>query len=329
MIEVCDVTKVYRNPVLTEGRFHTVRDLFSRTYEEKTVVDHISFRIADGELVGYIGPNGAGKSTTIKMLSGILTPTSGVISVNGLNPNRDRIENARYIGVVFGQKTSLWWDVPVIDSFRLLKEMYRIDDAVYRKNLAKYVEMLELEPFLNRPVRQLSLGQRVRADMAAALMHEAMVLFLDEPTIGVDVVSKERLREFIRELNKERQVTVLLTTHDMVDMEKIVDRVIVIDNGKIFYEGSMELLRNTYGQRRRIDLTFSVENPGIEIPGLTAIAASPYHRSFSFNQNEISAEQVIVKLSALSNQIVDISIQKADIEEVVRDIYLRNGRANP
>lgn len=326
MIEVRNVTKTYKIPVLKEGRFYTLRNFFSRTFEEKKAVDNISFQISDGETVGYIGPNGSGKSTTIKMLSGILTPTSGEILVNGLEPGRNRSENARNIGVIFGQKTSLWWDVPVIDSYRLLKEMYCIDDAVYRKNLDKYADMLDLGSFLEQPVRQLSLGQRVRADLAAALIHDPKVLFLDEPTIGVDVLSKEKLREFIKELNREQKVTILLTTHDMVDLEKLVRRVIVIDSGKIFYDGDMDSLRDLYGQRRKIELTFSVEDPQIDIPGLSLLEASPYRRSYSFLQNEISAEQVIAQFAAISSQITDVSVQKADIEEVVRNIYFHSGR---
>ncbi|MDO5445894.1 MAG: ATP-binding cassette domain-containing protein [Eubacteriales bacterium] len=326
MIRVQEATKIYRVPVPSEGRFAGIRNLFHMNYTDRTVVDHISFDIRDGESVCYIGPNGAGKSTTVKMLSGILMPTSGSVSVNGLDPCRNRKENARNIGVVFGQKTSLWWDVPVIDSYRLLKEMYGISDAAFRKNLELFCDLLEMESFLNSPVRQLSLGQRMRADLAAALLHDPEILFLDEPTIGVDIVAKARIREFISELNSTRGITVMVTTHDMADMEKIVDRVIVIDKGKIYYDGTVAAMKAKYGKKRRIDLTFTEEDPEISIPGLTEISSSPFSRSFSFHTDELTAEQTIAKLTALPLHITDISVQQTDIEEIVRDIYLQSGR---
>ena len=225
MISVKKLTKTYRIAQPQEGRFAALRSLVRPQYAIRRAVDGIDFDIQDGEAVGYIGQNGAGKSTTIKMLSGILTPDSGSIEVNGLTPHIERKAHLQNIGVVFGQKTSLWWDVPVIDSLRILKEMYRIEDGRFKRNLEMFCGLLDLEPFLGQPVRQLSLGQRVRADLAAALMHDPHVLFLDEPTIGVDVVAKERLREFILKINQERKVTVLLTTHDVVDMEKLDPKV--------------------------------------------------------------------------------------------------------
>jgi len=246
LITVKNLQKTYRIAKPHEGRFATLKSLVHPQYEERRAVDGIDFTINDGEIVGYIGRNGAGKSTTVKMLSGILVPTAGEVKVNGLTPHKDRREHLRGIGVVFGQKTSLWWDVPVIDSLNILKEMYRVDDAKFKKNLEMFTDLLDLGPFLNQPVRQLSLGQRVRADLAAALMHDPKTLFLDEPTIGVDVVAKERLREFITEINRERGVTVLLTTHDVIDMEKLVQRVIVINAGKIIYDGDILGLRERY-----------------------------------------------------------------------------------
>lgn len=247
MIAVKNLQKTYKIAKPGEGRFATLKALVRPQYEERRAVDGIDFTIDDGEIVGYIGQNGAGKSTTIKMLSGILVPTAGEVKVNGLTPHKDRKEHLRNIGVVFGQKTSLWWDVPAIDSLNILKEMYRVEDSRFRRNLEMFTDLLDLGPFLQQPVRQLSLGQRVRADLTAALMHDPKTLFLDEPTIGVDVVAKERLREFITEINRERGVTVLLTTHDVVDMEKLVSRVIVIHAGQIIYDGSMTGLRERYG----------------------------------------------------------------------------------
>ncbi len=328
MIQVQDLTKTYRCPVPGTGRFSGLRDLFHMQYTDRTVVDHISFHMEDGESVGYIGPNGAGKSTTIKMLSGILQPTSGSVSVDGIDPSRNRTEHVRNIGVVFGQKTSLWWDVPVIDSFRLLKEMYGISDDSFKKNLELFCDLLEIDSFLTQPVRQLSLGQRMRADMAAALLHNPKVLFLDEPTIGVDVVAKEKIREFIRELNTSRGVTVMVTTHDMADMEKIVDRMIVIDKGRIFYDGSVEAMKSRYGRKRRIDLSFAEENPEISVPGLTELRSAPYFRSYSFDTEELPAERAIAALTALPIHITDISVQQTDIDEIVRDIYLQSGRTD-
>lgn len=325
MITAHHLTKIYRIAQPKTGRFAAVRSLFHSEYTEKRAVNDISFTIEDGEIVGYIGPNGAGKSTTIKMLSGILTPTSGEIKVNGLIPYRDRREHARHIGAVFGQKTSLWWDVPVIDSYRLLKEMYGIDDQTFKHNLDAYVDMLEMESFLHQPVRQLSLGQRMRADLAASLLHDPSILFLDEPTIGVDVVAKERLRQFILDINQKRGVTALLTTHDMVDMEKLVNRVIVIGAGQIVYDGTIQGLRDHYGQTRRIDITFAEANPQIRINGLIEVVHDAFHRSYTFNQSEISPSRA---LSLLTNQpytIRDIAIQEADIEEVIRNLYIGKG----
>ena len=321
MITAKHLTKVYRISKPKNGRFSAIRSLLHSEYIEKHAVDDISFTVDDGELVGYIGPNGAGKSTTIKMLSGILTPTTGEVRVNGLDPCLQRREHAKNIGVVFGQKSSLWWDVPVIDSFKLLKEMHEIDDTRFRKNLDAYVGMLEMESFLQQPVRQLSLGQRMRADLVAALLHDPNILFVDEPTIGVDVVAKEKLRRFILDINKERKVTVLLTTHDMVDMEKLVNRVIVIGSGKIVYDGNIQGLRERYGQNRCIDVTFAEEDPQISVCGLTEIAKSPFNKSFSFNQRELSAQKALSLLSEQPYMIQDITIQNADIEEIIRDLY--------
>ncbi|MDD3409975.1 MAG: ATP-binding cassette domain-containing protein, partial [Eubacteriales bacterium] len=221
MIAVQNLTKTFRVLKPAEGRFSAVRSLFAPVYTEKRAVDDLSFSIDDGEIVGYIGQNGAGKSTTIKMLAGILVPTAGTMRVNGLDPIADHNRHLLGIGTVFGQRTSLWWDVPLMDSLRILKEMYRVDDAVFRKNVEKFTDILELSGFLHQPVRQLSLGQRMRADLAAAMIHSPRVLFLDEPTIGLDVIARQRLREFIQEINRESGVTILLTTHDMVEMERL------------------------------------------------------------------------------------------------------------
>lgn len=237
MIEVNHLVKEFKIPMQKKGRFATVRNLFSGEHTIKRAVDDITFSVDDGEIVGFIGKNGAGKSTTIKMLSGILQPTSGNVTVGGIKPFEQRMENAKQIGVVFGQKTQLWWDVPLIESYRLLREIYKIDNGTYHKNLERYIPMLGLEEVINKPVRQMSLGQRVKSDICAALLHDPKILFLDEPTIGVDVVSKKYLHDFISEINREKGTTVLLTTHDMGDIEKLCSRVVVIDSGHLMYDG--------------------------------------------------------------------------------------------
>ncbi len=325
MIHAQNLTKTYRISKPKTGHFAAIRSLFHSEYTEKRAVNDINFTIEDGELVGYIGPNGAGKSTTIKMLSGILTPTSGQILIDGLIPYENRREHAKHIGVVFGQKSSLWWDVPVIDSYRLLKEMYKIDDQTYKHNLDAYVAMLEMESFLHQPVRQLSLGQRMRADLVASLLHDPNILFLDEPTIGVDVVAKERLRQFIIDVNQKRGVTALLTTHDMVDMEKLVNRVIVIGSGHLVYDGTIQGLREKYGRTRRIDVTFAEPDSQLQLHGLKELVHDSFHRSYIFDQSEISASRALSQITDQPFTIRDIAIQEADIEEVIRNLYIEKG----
>ncbi|MBS6195230.1 MAG: ATP-binding cassette domain-containing protein [Clostridiales bacterium] len=325
MITAEHLCKSYRLVKQETGRFATMKSLIHPQYEERRAVDDLNFTIHDGEIVGYIGQNGAGKSTTIKMLSGILVPTSGEVKVHGLVPSKDRKEHLRNIGVVFGQKTSLWWDVPVIDSLNVLKEMYQVEDARFKKNLEMFTELLGLGPFLNQPVRQLSLGQRVRADLAAALMHDPKTLFLDEPTIGVDVVAKERLREFISEINRERGVTVLLTTHDVVDMEKLVNRVMVIHSGRLIYDGGMHGLREQYGTQRRMELQFEENLPRVTMPDVTTEKLADGRLAVMFDQRTYTVDEVLAHLRESGSPIRDILIRDADIEQIVRDIYQEGG----
>ncbi len=327
MITAKNLSKVYRIAQPVEGRFGALRSLVRPQYIERRAVDGINFSIEDGEIVGYIGQNGAGKSTTIKMLSGILVPTGGEVRVNGLIPHKDRKAHLHNIGVVFGQKSSLWWDVPVIDSLRILKEMYRVEDKVFQKNLDGFSDLLDLGSFINQPVRQLSLGQRVRADLAAALMHDPGILFLDEPTIGVDVVAKERLRQFILEVNRERGVTVLLTTHDMVDMEKLVNRVIVINAGTILYDGSIQGLRERYGRQRRMELQFDGQCPALVLPDVKTEKMRDGRLVVLFDRNSYTVDEILSHIRQMGTPIRDIVIQNADIEQVVRDIYQEGGRA--
>jgi ABC-2 type transport system ATP-binding protein len=244
-----------------------VRRKRGRVRRERTVVravDGISFEIEAGSVVGYIGPNGAGKSTTVKMLTGILVPSSGRISVASLEPSRQRLQLARRIGVMFGQRMQLWWDLPLIDSFQLLRHIYKVPDDRYLRNLERFRELLELDGFLQTPVRQLSLGQRIRGELTAAMLHDPEIVLLDEPTIGLDVVAKERVREFLTAVNSERGVTVLLTTHDLDDIERLCSRLLVIDHGRLIYDGDLETLKQRYGGERVLVVDFELHEPDIE-----------------------------------------------------------------
>jgi ABC-2 type transport system ATP-binding protein len=283
IIKVEQLTKVYRSSQRREGLGGAVLDLFQRQHRDIRAVDGISFGIARGEMVGYIGANGAGKSTTIKMMTGILTPTSGTMSLNGLDPRKNRYAHARQIGVVFGQRTQLWWDLAVIEAFHLLQKIYEIPQPVYRQRLDRFIEVLDIGEQLHQPVRKLSLGQRMKCDLCASLLHNPPLLFLDEPTIGLDVAVKERIRRFIREVNREEQSTVLLTTHDLTDIEELCLRLIIIDAGKILYDGPTAEIKERFGRRRRVVLSFKRDYlpeyvneplPGDSIP--IAFGAQPY-----------------------------------------------------
>jgi ABC-2 type transport system ATP-binding protein len=320
MIQVDHLRKDYRRVVRKEGLLASLRTLINAEYQTVHAVNDISFRIDEGELVGYIGPNGAGKSTSIKMLCGILVPTSGQITVNGLVPHKERTAHARQIGAVFGQKTQLWWDVPVIESLRLLRDIYNVPEAQYRRNLALFNDLLDLHEFQNTPVRQLSLGQRMRSDMAAALLHNPRLLFLDEPMIGVDVVGKERLRTFIKEINRDQKVTVLFTTHDMVDIEKLCTRIMIIDHGRIVYDGSLDEIRARYGTQRTLVVDFEETVPDFTPPHATHVKSDGRRKWFAFNRSETSPSVLIAYISARS-PIHDLAVEEPEIEEIVRTIY--------
>ena len=246
-IEVKELTKQFVNFKRREGVSGAFLDLFQRDYTKMLAVDHISFDIRPGELVGYIGANGAGKSTTIKMLTGILVPTSGEVKVSGLVPYNNNLHK-KQIGVVFGQRTQLWWDIAVIEAFHLLQKIYEVPQDEYKQRLDEFTELLELEELLHKPVRKLSLGQRMRCDLAASLLHNPPVVFLDEPTIGLDVSVKARIRQFIKDINRKHQTTVILTTHDLVDIEEVCNRLIIIDQGKILYDGQLDSLKERFGK---------------------------------------------------------------------------------
>ncbi|WP_255953167.1 ABC transporter ATP-binding protein [Streptomyces odontomachi] len=288
-------------------------------------VDSLSFTVQRGEMVGYIGPNGAGKSTTIKMLTGILTPSGGRLRVAGINPARERTRLARHIGVVFGQRTTLWWDLPLIDSYRLMHRMYRIPDARYRANLERCVELLELADLLDVPVRQLSLGQRMRGDIAAALLHDPEVLYLDEPTIGLDVISKARVRGFLRDLNAEQGTTVLLTTHDLTDIEQLCQRVMVIDHGRLMYDGPLSGLHETGASERILVVDLERELPPIDTEGAARVVRTEGPRQWLAFPAEQSAAPLVARIAA-AYPLVDLSVREPDIEAVIAKMY--GGRAD-
>ncbi len=326
MIEVNSLCKQYKRAIRKEGFAATIRTLLKPEYETKHAVRDLSFHISEGEIVGFLGPNGAGKSTTIKMLTGILVPTSGTITINGILPFMDRKANAKQIGVVFGQKTQLWWDVPVIESLRLLKDIYKVSDLDYKRNLELFRDLLALHEFQTVPVRQLSLGQRMRADLCAALLHDPRLLFLDEPTIGVDIVAKEKLRSFIREINRTRKATVLLTTHDMGDIEKLCSRMIIIDKGASIYDGSVERVRQEFGTTRTLVVEFEMEVPDFTIPHTEWVKSEGNRKWFRFNRQETSPSKLI-SLIGDKHPIVDLTVEEPEIEEMVRKIYTIESRS--
>lgn len=327
IIQVRELSKSFKVPVSKTGRLAAVRNLFSFEHTLKLAVDRVSFDIEKGEMMGYVGPNGAGKSTTIKMLTGILVPSAGEVVVDGFVPHRDRMRLARRIGVVFGQKSQLWWDVPVIESLRLLKEIYKIPTSTYQANLELFHDLLDLHEFQDTPVRQLSLGQRMRSDLVAALLHNPDILFLDEPTIGVDVVAKDRFRSFIRQLNRERQVTVLLTTHDMSDIEKICESLMIIDHGRIIYDGSIAGIKEQFAHYRELIVDFADGVSEVESDRAELIEREGQRVRFRFNRSKVSASELIAELAGLY-RVRDISIKEPEIVEIVRKIYQRSPSEN-
>ncbi|MFF5107104.1 ATP-binding cassette domain-containing protein [Streptomyces sp. NPDC000134] len=297
-----------------------------RERREVRAVDGLSFTVARGEMVGYIGPNGAGKSTTVKMLTGILAPSGGRLSVAGIDPSRERVRLARRIGVVFGQRTTLWWDLPLIDSYKLAHRMYRIPDARYRENLDRCVELLDLGGLLDVPVRQLSLGQRMRGDIAAALLHDPEVLYLDEPTIGLDVVSKAKVRGFLRELNAGRGTTVLLTTHDLTDIEQLCSRVMVIDHGKLMYDGPLTGLHEAGESERTLVVDLARELPPIEVPAPARVVRVDGVRQWIGFPASASAAGLVAAVAA-AYPLVDLSVREPDIEAVIARMYAERASA--
>jgi ABC-2 type transport system ATP-binding protein len=321
IIETRDLRKVFRSLVRQPGVGGALRTLFSRHYEDKVAVEGVTMSLEEGELVGYIGPNGAGKSTTIKMLTGILVPTAGTVRVAGLVPYAQRRRNARNIGVVFGQRSQLYWDLPLIESFELLRAIYGIPRERYRANLAHFTETLDMEPFLRTPVRQLSLGQRMRGDFAAAMLHDPKVVFLDEPTIGLDLVAKEAIRTFVARVNQERGTTFILTTHDLADVERLCRRIVLIDHGTLVYDGEIEALRDRYGTHRTLVVTFFDDEPEVSIEGAEIESREGRVVRLRFDRRQVSAETLIRRV-ADRYRVSDVSILEPDLESIIRRIYL-------
>ena len=298
-----------------------------RTAETVHAVRDLDFAIEAGEMVGYIGPNGAGKSTTIKMLTGILVPTAGRLGVCGLTPYAERTRLASRIGVVFGQRTTLWWDLPLRDSFELLRRIYRVPTDRFRANLEAFTDLLDLAGFLDTPVRQLSLGQRMRGDIAGALLHDPDVVYLDEPTIGLDVVSKARLRGFLSEANRDRGITVLLTTHDLVDIEQLCPRVMVIDQGRLVFDGDQRALHNLGGAKRTLVVDLTRPAPALDVAGAVTVKVDGPRQWLSFGV-ESSAAPIIAAVAA-AHEVADLSLLEPRIEDVITQIYLGAGSGGP
>jgi len=319
-IKVDQLCKTFKVAIHKRGFMGAVRNLASRQHSLVKAVQDISFQIKRGELVGYLGPNGAGKSTTIKILTGILVPSSGQVTVGDIVPWEQRNQHTRRIGVVFGQRTNLWWDLPVIESFDLLRYIYNVPEDRFKQNLKKFEDLLELGEFFNTPVRSLSLGQRMRADLAAALLHDPEVVFLDEPTIGLDVVAKDRIRTFIKEINQNAGVTFILTTHDLGDVQKLCRRVMMIDHGKLLFDGPLQELQDRFGQERELEVDFANDYEDVSISGAKIIQHQGRQATYRFSREQMSASQLIQTL-AEKFQIIDLTVREPDVENTIRHIY--------
>ncbi|MDD6490927.1 MAG: ATP-binding cassette domain-containing protein [Firmicutes bacterium] len=331
MIEVNHVSKEFVSAKKYPGLKGALKGLVSREKTRKVAVDDISFQIGKGEIVGYIGSNGAGKSTTIKMMTGILVPTKGTCRVNGIEPYKNRKKNAKNIGVVFGQRTQLWWDLPLSESFTILKEIYDVSDEAYRERMEFLNRVLGLDEFFSQPVRNLSLGQRMRADLGAALLHNPPVLYLDEPTIGLDLVVKDNIRAAIREINEKYQTTVVLTTHDIEDIEELCSRILIIDQGKLIYDGSLEELKERYGTKRKVvmEVPDPVQTENMPLDEYLSVSKEDYEIwadtenstvTVSFDKNKVQVSEVIGQMMQ-HTQVKDVKIYETELAEIVKAIY--------
>ncbi len=326
MIKVCNLTKEFKTNKKYPGFKGAIKSLFSTEYTVTSAVDNMNFEIEEGEVVGYIGSNGAGKSTTIKMMTGILTPTSGKVEVNGIIPYENRTENAMNIGVVFGQRTQLWWDLPLSETFSLLRDIYSVSPEDFKERMKFFNEVLEIDEFMLRPVRTLSLGQRMRADLAASLIHNPKILYLDEPTIGLDVVVKEKVRNAIKQINKKYNTTVILTTHDLEDIEELCDRIIIIDKGVKIYDGSLSEIKEKYGYMTNVSILikkneledkininsyFNLDNNDLNL------SDEDGKINITFNKNKISQMEIIQYF--MENYILqDFSVKETSIDDIIK-----------
>ncbi len=324
MIKVENLVKTYKIIEKEEGLIGYFKNLFHPKYKEFMAVKGINFEIKEGELVGYIGENGAGKSTTIKMLTGLLTPTSGKVTVNGIIPYKERIKNNKNIGAVFGQKTQLWWDLPVIESFRLIKKMYNMTESEYRKNLKKFTNLLELDELLEKQVKNLSLGQKMRCEIAATFLHNPKIVYLDEPTIGLDVFVKEKIRKFIKEINEENKTTVILTTHDLKDIEDVCDRIILLDKGQIIYDGEKQKFKDKYGKYITAELIVknkkSIIKNDLKNENLKIIEEKENSIKLKFLHEKITILTVMDEISKYC-EIEDVHMKEAELEDILKEIY--------
>jgi len=329
IIQATNLTRSFHRPVKQPGMIGALRHLVRPEYADFTAVDSVDLAIMPGESVAYVGPNGAGKSTTVKLLTGILVPSGGEVTVCGLTPFEHRKENARNIGVVFGQRTQLWWDIPVLESFRLLGDIYEIPADEYKRAFDELVDVLDLGSLLTVPARQLSLGQRMRCDLAASLIHSPPVLYLDEPTIGLDVAVKARFREFIRFMHRQRGLTVMLTSHDLGDIEELCDRMVMIDKGRIVYDGALAEVTRRFGYEQQIHLTLAEELPDATSVGVSALARHPHarvdqsdatHLTIVFDSRAASSGELIRDL-ATALPIADIRIEEPTAESIIRKLY--------
>ncbi|MFD1737400.1 ATP-binding cassette domain-containing protein [Bacillus salitolerans] len=320
MITLQGICKSYKVAKRTAGLREAAKSLFYREHTIIPALQDVSFNINQGEIVGYIGPNGAGKSTTIKIMSGILMPDQGNCSIMGFTPWKNRVEYVKNIGVVFGQRSQLWWDVPVIDSFELLRDIYKVPLKEYTDNLELLTESLDLNNLLQLPVRQLSLGQRMRCEIAASLLHSPKILFLDEPTIGLDAVSKIAVRQFIKKINQEKGVTIILTTHDMSDIEALANRVILIGKGSLLYDGGLDDLRKRFGTKKIMTIDYQEMNEPFQIPGATILSWTPVRATLSLDSEVTNTSEALVHIS---NQVdlIDVVIQTRPIEEIIVELY--------
>ncbi|MCM5557514.1 ATP-binding cassette domain-containing protein [Pleomorphomonas sp. JP5] len=320
IIETEGATKWFAQKVPQSGFTGRLRNFLKPVTRDVKAVDGISFAIEAGEAVGYLGPNGAGKSTMIKMLTGVLVPTAGSVRVLGRVPHQERIVNARDIGVVFGQRSQLWWDLPLFESFELHRRIYRIERGRFERARADLVDMLQIAPFLERPVRQLSLGQRMRGEIAMTLLHEPKILFLDEPTIGLDVVAKDVVRKLISRVNRERGTTIMLTTHDLRDIEEICPRLVMVDDGKLLFDGPLANLNASFGARRKLTLEFASEPATVMLAGAEPAGGEGVIRTFLMSDDKRSLVDIIAALKS-DAELVDVHLHEPDIEEVIRTYY--------